>query len=98
MATKASTVRVTGPLADQAGGFRTARIEQGYTPLSAANLLRVLAALRRWLAAAAGGFGTALIGQGYTPLSAANLLRVLAHLSRWLAAQEMSGGDLTPER
>ena len=51
MTTKASPVRVTGPLADQAEGFRRELIRRGYTPLSAANQLRVLAHLSRWLAA-----------------------------------------------
>lgn len=49
MTTKASPVRVTGPLADQAEGFRAELTRRGYTPLSAANLLRVLAHLSRWL-------------------------------------------------
>jgi len=51
MTTKASPVGVTGPLVNEAEGFRTELIRQGYTPLSAANQLRVLAHLSRWLAA-----------------------------------------------
>lgn len=50
MTTKASQVRVTGPLAAHAEGFRVNLIDQGYTPLSAANQLRVMAHLSRWLA------------------------------------------------
>ena len=46
-----SRVRVTGPLAGQADGFAVRLAELGYTPLSAANQLRVMARLSRWLAA-----------------------------------------------
>jgi site-specific recombinase XerD len=50
MTTKASPVRVTGPLAEYADGFRAALAGTGYTPLSAANQLRLMAHLSRWLA------------------------------------------------
>jgi site-specific recombinase XerD len=50
MTSKASPVRVTGPLAAQADGFRVELAGRGYTPLSAANQLRVMAHLSRWLA------------------------------------------------
>lgn len=50
MTSKASPVRVTGPLAAHADGFRDELIGRGYTPLSAANQLRVMAHLSRWLA------------------------------------------------
>ena len=43
-------VRVTGPLAVHASGFLEELTAQGYTPLSAANQLRLLAHLSRWLA------------------------------------------------
>ena len=46
-----SRVRVGGPLAECADGFAAWLAELGYTPLSAANQLRVLARLSRWLAA-----------------------------------------------
>lgn len=50
MTRKASPVAIDGPLAVHAGGLWAALITQGYTPLSAADLLRVLAHLSRWLA------------------------------------------------
>jgi len=46
-----SRVRLTGPLAGLADGFGARLAELGYTPLSAANQLRVMARLSRWLAA-----------------------------------------------
>jgi site-specific recombinase XerD len=46
-----SRVRVAGPLAGYADGFGAWLSELGYTPLSAANQLRVLARLSRWLSA-----------------------------------------------
>src|SRR6202040_4222749 len=46
-----SRVRMTGPLAGYAEGFGAELARLGYTPLSAANQLRVLARLSRWLAA-----------------------------------------------
>lgn len=46
----ASRVRVTGPLAGYAEGFGRQLAGLGYTPLSAANQLRVMARLSRWLA------------------------------------------------
>jgi integrase/recombinase XerD len=42
-------VRVSGPLAEYAAGFAGFLAEAGYTPLSAANQVRVLAHLSRWL-------------------------------------------------
>ena len=47
---EASRVRVTGPLAEHAEGFGELLAGLGYTPLSAANQLRVMARLSRWLA------------------------------------------------
>jgi integrase/recombinase XerD len=44
-----SPVRVVGPLQPYAAGFRRHLKEVGYTPLSAANLERVLAHVSRWL-------------------------------------------------
>jgi integrase/recombinase XerD len=44
-----SRVRVSGPLAEYAAGFAAYLAGAGYTPLSAANQVRVLAHLSRWL-------------------------------------------------
>jgi integrase/recombinase XerD len=44
-----SRVRVSGPLAEYAAGFAGFLAEAGYTPLSAANQVRVLAHLSRWM-------------------------------------------------
>lgn len=44
-----SRVRVSGPPAEFAGGFGSYLAGAGYTPLSAANQVRVLAHLSRWL-------------------------------------------------
>ena len=51
MASRVSVVKVSGPLAGVAGRVGVALAGQGYTPLSAANLLRVLAHLSRWMSA-----------------------------------------------
>jgi integrase/recombinase XerD len=47
--TRPTGVRVTGPLAPHAPGFGHHLEMRGYTPLSAANQLRVMAHLSRWL-------------------------------------------------
>ncbi len=44
-----SRVRVSGPLAEFAAGFASCLAGAGYTPLSAANQVRVLAHLSRWM-------------------------------------------------
>lgn len=44
-----SRVGVSGPLAEYAAGFAAYLAEAGYTPLSAANQVRLLAHLSRWL-------------------------------------------------
>jgi hypothetical protein len=44
-----SMVRVTGPLAGHAEGFRAELIRRGYTPRTARDNLYVLAHLSRWL-------------------------------------------------
>jgi integrase/recombinase XerD len=49
--TKPSWPRVTGPLAQFAGGFCAELTRLGYTPLTAAAHLRLVAHLSRWLAA-----------------------------------------------
>jgi len=47
--TPVSEVRIAGPLAPFAADFRSALHDAGYTPLSAANQLRLTAHLSRWL-------------------------------------------------
>lgn len=47
--TKPSDVRVSGPLACHASGFCEELAALGYTPLSAANQVRLMAHLSRWL-------------------------------------------------
>ena len=47
---KATRVRVGGPLAPHADGFRMVLVERGYAPSSAAGQLQVMAHLSRWLA------------------------------------------------
>ncbi len=49
--TKPSWPSVTGPLAQYADGFRAELARLGYTPLTAACQLRLVAHLSRWLAA-----------------------------------------------
>ena len=49
MPTRASTVRITGPLASFAEGLRQSLLSVGYTPLSTANVLRLAAHLSRWM-------------------------------------------------
>jgi integrase/recombinase XerD len=51
MASTPSRVLVTGPLSSLAAGFAAELAGLGYTPLSAANQLRVLAHASRWLQA-----------------------------------------------
>jgi integrase/recombinase XerD len=47
--TKPSWPDVTGPLAEYADGFRAELARLGYTPLTAAGQLRLMARLSRWL-------------------------------------------------
>jgi site-specific recombinase XerD len=47
--TKPSWPEVTGPLAEYADGFRAELARLGYTPLTAAGQLRLMAHLSRWL-------------------------------------------------
>ena len=49
--TKPSRPEVTGPLAEYAGGFRAELARLGYTPLSAACQMRLMAHLSRWMTA-----------------------------------------------
>lgn len=48
--TSPSWARVDGPLAPYAGGFRVELERVGYTPLTAATHVRLMAHLSRWLA------------------------------------------------
>src|SRR5262249_60734052 len=48
--TSPSWARVGGPLAPYAGGFRAELERLGYTPLTAATHVRLMAHLSRWLA------------------------------------------------
>src|SRR5437667_12342942 len=48
--TSPSWARVDGPLAPYAGGFRVELERLGYTPLTAATHVRLMAHLSRWLA------------------------------------------------
>ena len=65
--TKPSWPCVTGPLAEYAGGFRAELARLGYTPLTAAGQLRLVAHLSRWLAAEGLGASalTAPVVEGY---------------------------------
>ena len=49
--TKPSWPHVTGPLAEYADGFRAELARLGYTPLTAACQLRLIAHLSRWMTA-----------------------------------------------
>jgi integrase/recombinase XerD len=49
MKDRAARVRVGGPLARYAAGFRAELVERGYAPSSAAGLLQAMAQLSRWL-------------------------------------------------
>ena len=46
---KVQSVRVSGPLASYAAGFRGSLADAGYTPLSAVVQLRLMAHVSRWL-------------------------------------------------
>lgn len=75
MGSRLSVVVVRGPLAGVADRFDRALAEQGYTPLSAANQLRLLAHLSRWMSSES--------------LSPAELTEV--ELERFLAARRAAG-------
>ncbi len=90
---KVSVVRVTGPLAPFAAGFRARLQESGYTPLSAVNVMRLMAHLSRWLDASGLGvddltseqverYAAARRAEGHTsarlPRSVAPILAMLA--------------------
>lgn len=88
----ASRIRISGPLAPYLEGLWAALAGRGYTPLSMANVARLMAHLSRWLAGqrlAAGDLSTSQIGRflkhrrraGYTGwLSSHGLEPILQHL------------------
>ncbi|MGH3755949.1 MAG: hypothetical protein ACRDRP_25365 [Pseudonocardiaceae bacterium] len=94
MTTAPSDVRVAGPLLPYVDGFCAELADRGYTPLSAANQVRVLAHLSRWLAAQrlkvgeltperVEAFGQARRAQGYTCwLSARGVAPLLDYLRK----------------
>jgi integrase/recombinase XerD len=76
-----SRVRVRGPLAEHAAGFAEFLAAAGYTPLSAANQVRVLAHLSRWMEGRGLGAGE-LTGQRVREFLAA---RRAAGYTCWLS-------------
>lgn len=78
-----SRVRVTGPLEPYAVGFGAELCRLGYTPLSAANQLRLMAHLSRWLAA------QGLDSAGLAPAGVAGFLaaRRAAGYTQWLSVR-----------
>jgi integrase/recombinase XerD len=72
--TSPSWARVDGPLAPYAGGFRVELDRLGYTPLTAATHMRLMAHLSRWLAhegAEVSGLTPALVEAYFTERRAA---------------------------
>jgi integrase/recombinase XerD len=72
--TSPSWARVDGPLAPYAGGFRVELERLGYTPLTAATHVRLMAHLSRWLAhegAGVSGLTPALVEAYFTERRAA---------------------------
>lgn len=95
MARKASRVDVVGPLGPYRAGYQAALADAGYTPLSAANQVRLMRHLSRWLQArclAAGDLGPAVAQEyltcrradGYTRLVSLRALRPLLTYLRGL--------------
>jgi integrase/recombinase XerD len=80
-----SQVRMTGPLAPHAVGFRQELAGQGYTPNSASNQLQLMGHTSRWLESA--GLGAAELG----PLRVEEFLahRRAAGYTLWLSAKAM---------
>jgi integrase/recombinase XerD len=85
MEDRAARVRVDGPLARYAEGFRVELAGYGYAPSSAAGLLQVMAQLSRWL----GEQG--LDGHDLTPGVVEKFLaaRRAAGYRRWLSARSL---------
>ena len=81
-----SRVRVTGPLAPHAAGFRQELSQQGYTPHSASNQLQLMGHVSRWLAGC---------GLGVAELNPARVEEFLAHrraegYALWLSAKALA--------
>lgn len=108
-----SRIRLTGPLATHREGFWAELRAQGYTPLSSANQLRLMAHLSRWLEAS--GLDPAELSEkrieeflehrraaGYTAwLSRRGLAPILSHLRRVdvvPAAEEPENGPTPSDR
>ena len=83
---RATRVRVCGPLAPYADGFRAVLAERGYAPSSAAGQLQMMAHLSRWL------FDHGLDGHGLTPVVVAEFLeaRRAAGYKQRLSARAMA--------
>jgi integrase/recombinase XerD len=108
MVTKATPVRVSGPLAGYAQGFSGELARLGYTDLSAANQLRLMAHLSRWLASEDLGaadlsvdcttrFLEARRAQGYSCwLSSRGLVPLLGYLRTLGAAPEPVPPAISP--
>jgi hypothetical protein len=86
MMNRAMRVRVSGPLAPYAEGFRTVLAERGYAPSSAAGQLQLMAHLSRWLVER--GLG----GHDLTPAAVEGFLRArrAAGSRQWLSSRGMS--------
>jgi site-specific recombinase XerD len=105
MPSPASTVRVSGPLAPFVDGLRDFLLSEGYTPLSAANLLRVVAHLSRWMQRSP-GLVTPLRAEqflhhrrrsGYTQFRSMKCLRpILSYLTTIGAVTWSGDGDDRP--
>ncbi|HXZ72312.1 MAG TPA: hypothetical protein VEH31_15780, partial [Streptosporangiaceae bacterium] len=83
---RAARVRVSGPLADHAEGFRAMLAGRGYAPSSAAGQLQVMAHLSWWLAQQgrpAGGLAPATVDRFLAARKAAGY-------RRWLSARGMA--------
>jgi integrase/recombinase XerD len=102
---RAARVRVGGPLAEHAEGFRAMLAGRGYAPSSAAGLLQVMAHLSRWLAQqdrSAGGVAPATVERflvvrkaaGYRRWSSA---RGIAPLLEYLEAAGLAVSVTPPE-
>ena len=96
--TSPSWARVRGPLAPYAGGFRVELERLGYTPLTAATHVRLMAHLSRWLAregAEASGLTPAVVDAYFAERRAAGYAGA-RHWPGAAAAAELSaaaGGD-----
>lgn len=86
MNNRALRVRVSGPLAAYADGFRAALAGWGYTPSSAAGQLQVMAHVSRWLAENDGD------GRDLTPAAVEAFLRARrgAGYRRWRSGRGMA--------